>query len=43
VPFLFGTGYGSKGQDAAWLGTPTLDKPVEADKLLSAAQRALGA
>lgn len=29
VPFIFATGYGSKGHDEAWRGTPTLAKPFD--------------
>jgi len=41
VPFLFATGYGSKGHDEAWRGILTLAKPFEVQELARAIERAL--
>lgn len=42
VPFVFATGYGSKGHDPAWRDAPTVTKPFETEQLGRLIERVLG-
>jgi CheY-like chemotaxis protein len=43
IPFIFATGYGSKGLDDAYRGAATIQKPFRPQDLERAIHRALGA
>lgn len=42
VPFLFATGYGSRGMDGEYVGSVVIKKPFRRDELATAISRALG-